>query len=125
MDPDRFEPFGENLGQGLEIGIDKSASGVENATRNLAEQANKEFRKANDINSPSGVYREYGGNITTGLAQGIEQNSSAPERAIVQLAKKLMSLLDKELNANQMGKKIGKPMVEGIAQGIDQNSSKC
>lgn len=35
-----------------------------------------------------------------------------------------MSLLDKELNANQMGKQIGKPMVEGIAQGIDQNSSK-
>lgn len=124
MDPDRFEPFGENLGQGLEIGIDKSAQGVANATRDLAEQSNKEFRKANDINSPSGVYREYGENITAGLAQGIEQNSSAPERAIVQLAKKLMSLLDKELNANQMGKQIGKPMVEGIAQGIDHNSSK-
>mgnify|MGYP000074858225 FL=1 len=124
MDPDRFEPFGENLGQGLEIGIDKSAQGVANATRDLAEQSNKEFRKANDINSPSGVYREYGENITVGLAQGIEQNSSAPERAIVQLAKKLMSLLDKELNANQMGKQIGKPMVEGIAQGIDHNSSK-
>ncbi|MFS1020223.1 tape measure protein [Enterococcus casseliflavus] len=124
MDPDRFEPFGENLGQGLEIGIDKSAQGVANATRDLAEQSNKEFRKANDINSPSGVYREYGENITAGLAQGIEQNSSAPERAIVQLAKKLISLLDKELNANQMGKQIGKPMVEGIAQGIDHNSSK-
>ncbi|MFP8915294.1 tape measure protein [Enterococcus innesii] len=124
LDANKIEPFGENLGQGLRIGIDKSAPQVENATRNLAEQANKEFRKANDINSPSGVYREYGGNITTGLAQGIEQNSSAPERAIVQLAKKLMSLLDKELNANQMGKQIGKPMVEGIAQGIDQNSSK-
>lgn len=124
LDANKIEPFGENLGQGLRIGIDKSAPQVENATRNLAEQANKEFRKANDINSPSGVYREYGGNITTGLAQGIEQNSSAPERAIVQLAKKLMSLLDKELNANQMGKQIGKPMIEGIAQGIDQNSSK-
>lgn len=124
LDANKIEPFGENLGQGLRIGIDKSAPQVENATRNLAEKANKEFRKANDINSPSGVYREYGGNITTGLVQGIEQNSSAPERAIVQLAKKLMSLLDKELNANQMGKQIGKPMVEGIAQGIDQNSSK-
>ncbi|MEB6179692.1 tape measure protein [Enterococcus casseliflavus] len=124
LDANKIEPFGENLGQGLRIGIDKSAPQVENATRNLAEQANKEFRKANDINSPSGVYREYGGNITTGLAQGIEQNSSAPERAIVQLAKKLMSLLDKELNANQMGNQIGKPMTEGIARGIDQNSSK-
>ncbi|MGJ0738906.1 tape measure protein [Enterococcus casseliflavus] len=124
MDPDRFEPFGENLGQGLEIGIDKSAQGVENATRNMAEQANKEFRKVNDINSPSGTYREYGGNITAGLAQGINQNSKGPEQAITQLAKKLMSLLDKELNANQMGNQIGKPMTEGIARGIDQNSSK-
>lgn len=124
MDPDRFEPFGENLGQGLEIGIDKSAQGVANATRDLAEQSNKEFRKANDINSPSGVYREYGENITAGLAQGINQNTKGPEQAITQLAKKLMSLLDKELNANQMGNQIGKPMTEGIARGIDQNSSK-
>ncbi|MFW8578099.1 tape measure protein [Enterococcus entomosocium] len=123
MDPDRFEPFGENLGQGLEIGIDKSAQGVANATRDLAEQSNKEFRKANDINSPSGVYREYGENITAGLAQGINQNTKGPEQAITQLAKKLMSLLDKELNANQMGNQIGKPMVEGIASGINQNSS--
>ncbi len=124
MDPDRFEPFGENLGQGLEIGIDKSAQGVANATRDLAEQSNKEFRKANDINSPSGVYREYGENITVGLAQGINQNTKGPEQAITQLAKKLLSLLDKELNANQMGNQIGKPMTEGIARGIDQNSSK-
>lgn len=124
LDANKIEPFGENLGQGLRIGIDKSAPQVENATKQMAELANKAFRQENDINSPSGVYREYGGNITTGLAQGIEQKSSAPERAIVQLAKKLMSLLDKELNANQMGKQIGKPMVEGIAQGIDQNSSK-
>ncbi|WP_429967858.1 tape measure protein [Enterococcus sp. AZ046] len=124
MDSDRFEPFGENLGQGLEIGIDKSAQGVAKATRDLAEQSNKEFRKANDINSPSGVYREYGENITAGLAQGINQNTKGPEQAITQMAKKLMSLLDKELNANQMGNQIGKPMTEGIARGIDQNSSK-
>lgn len=124
MDPETFKGFGVNIGEGAAGGIDQSAPQVENATKQMAELANKAFRKENDINSPSGVYREYGGDITTGLAQGIEQNSSAPERAIVQLAKKLMSLLDKELNANQMGKKIGKPMVEGIAQGIDQNSSK-
>ncbi|MEB5950612.1 tape measure protein [Enterococcus innesii] len=124
MDPETFKGFGVNIGEGAAGGIDQSAPQVENATKQMAELANKAFRKENDINSPSGVYREYGGNITTGLAQGIEQNSSAPERAIVQLAKKLMSLLDKELNANQMGKQIGKPMVEGIAQGIDQNSSK-
>lgn len=124
MDPETFKGFGVNIGEGAAGGIDQSAPQVENATKQMAELANKAFRKENDINSPSGVYREYGGNITTGLAQGIEQNSSAPERAIVQLAKKLMSLLDKELNANQMGKQIGKPMIEGIAQGIDQNSSK-
>ncbi|WP_144809261.1 tape measure protein [Enterococcus casseliflavus] len=124
MDPETFKGFGVNIGEGAAGGIDQSAPQVENATKQMAELANKAFRKENDINSPSGVYREYGGDITTGLAQGIEQNSSAPERAIVQLAKKLMSLLDKELNANQMGKQIGKPMVEGIAQGIDQNSSK-
>ena len=124
MDPETFKGFGVNIGEGAAGGIDQSAPQVENATKQMAELANKAFRKENDINSPSGVYRKYGGNITTGLAQGIEQNSSAPERAIVQLAKKLMSLLDKELNANQMGKQIGKPMVEGIAQGIDQNSSK-
>lgn len=124
MDPETFKGFGVNIGEGAAGGIDQSAPQVENATKQMAELANEAFRKENDINSPSGVYREYGGNITTGLAQGIEQNSSAPERAIVQLAKKLMSLLDKELNANQMGKQIGKPMVEGIAQGIDQNSSK-
>lgn len=124
MDPETFKGFGVNIGEGAAGGIDQSAPQVENATKQMAELANKAFRKENDINSPSGVYREYGGNITTGLAQGIEQNSSAPERAIVHLAKKLMSLLDKELNANQMGKQIGKPMVEGIAQGIDQNSSK-
>ncbi|MFZ4844545.1 tape measure protein [Enterococcus casseliflavus] len=124
MDPETFKGFGVNIGEGAAGGIDQSTPQVENATKQMAELANKAFRKENDINSPSGVYREYGGNITTGLAQGIEQNSSAPERAIVQLAKKLMSLLDKELNANQMGKQIGKPMVEGIAQGIDQNSSK-
>ncbi|MBK0038326.1 MULTISPECIES: tape measure protein [unclassified Enterococcus] len=124
MDPETFKGFGVNIGEGAAGGIDQSAPQVENATKNMAELANKAFRKENDINSPSGVYREYGGNITTGLAQGIEQNSSAPERVITQLAKKLMSLLDKELNANQMGKQIGKPMVEGIAQGIDQNSSK-
>lgn len=124
MDPETFKGFGVNIGEGAAGGIDQSAPQVENATKQMAELANKAFRKENDINSPSGVYREYGGNITTGLAQGIEQNSSAPERAIVQVAKKLMSLLDKELNANQMGKQIGKPMVEGIAQGIDQNSSK-
>lgn len=124
MDPETFKGFGVNIGEGAAGGIDQSAPQVEKATKQMAELANKAFRKENDINSPSGVYREYGGNITTGLAQGIEQNSSAPERAIVQLAKKLMSLLDKELNANQMGNQIGKPMVEGIAQGIDQNSSK-
>lgn len=124
MDPETFKGFGVNIGEGAAGGIDQSAPQVENATKQMAELANKAFRKENDINSPSGVYREYGGDITTGLAQGIEQNSSVPERAIVQLAKKLMSLLDKELNANQMGKQIGKPMVEGIAQGIDQNSSK-
>lgn len=124
MDPETFKGFGVNIGEGAAGGIDQSAPQVENATKQMAELANKAFRKENDINSPSGVYREYGGNITTGLAQGIEQNSSAPERAIVQLAKKLMSLLDKELNANQMGKQIGKPMIEGIAQGIDQYSSK-
>lgn len=124
MDPEMFKGFGVNIGEGAAGGIDQSAPQVENATKNMAELANKAFRKENDINSPSGVYREYGGNITTGLAQGIEQNSSAPERAIVQVAKNLMSLLDKELNANQMGNQIGKPMVEGIAQGIDQNSSK-
>lgn len=124
MDPETFKGFGVNIGEGAAGGIDQSAPQVENATKQMAELANKAFRKENDINSPSGVYREYGGNITTGLSQGIEQNSSAPERAIVQLAKKLMSLLDKELNANQMGNQIGKPMTEGIARGIDQNSSK-
>ncbi|HGF8354887.1 TPA: tape measure protein [Enterococcus faecium] len=124
MDPEEFKGFGVNIGLGAAGGIDQSVPQVENATKNMAEQANKAFRSVNDINSPSGVYREYGGNITSGLAQGINQNSKGPEQAITQLAKKLMSLLDKALNANQMGKQIGKPMIEGIAQGIDQNSSK-
>ena len=124
MDPETFKGFGVNIGEGAAGGIDQSAPQVENATKNMAELANKTFRKVNDINSPSGVYREYGGNITAGLAQGINQNSKGPEQAIIQLAKKLMSLLDKELNANLMGNQIGKPMTEGIARGIDQNSSK-
>lgn len=124
MDPETFKGFGVNIGEGAAGGIDQSAPQVENATKNMAELANKTFRKVNDINSPSGTYREYGGNITDGLAQGINQNSKGPEQAITQLAKKLMSLLDKELNANQMGNQIGKPMMQGIARGIDQNSSK-
>lgn len=124
MDPETFKGFGVNIGEGAAGGIDQSAPQVENATKQMAELANKAFRKENDINSPSGVYREYGGNITAGLAQGINQNSKGPEQAITQLAKKLMSLLDKELNANQMGNQIGKPMMEGIASGINQNSSK-
>lgn len=124
MDPEEFKGFGVNIGFGAAGGIDQSAPEVEKSTKNMAEQANKMFRSVNDINSPSGVYREYGRNITAGLAQGINQNSKGPEQAITQLAKKLMSLLDKELNAHQMGNQIGKPMIEGIARGIDQNSSK-
>ena len=124
MDPETFKGFGVNIGEGAAGGIDQSAPQVENATKNMAELANRAFRKENDINSPSGVYRGYGENITAGLTQGINQNTKGPEQAITQLAKKLMSLLDKELNANQMGNQIGKPMTEGIARGIDQNSSK-
>ncbi|WP_461198557.1 tape measure protein [Enterococcus sp. N249-2] len=119
-----FKSLGKAVAEGAEEGVKEGTEDVKKVTINMAEEMNEGFRVANEINSPSKLYRKHGKSITEGLAQGIDQNSSNPEKAMTQLAKKLIEIMEKELNANQMGKQIGKPMVEGIAQGIDQNSSK-
>ncbi len=63
---------GSNMIQGLISGINSKRSLAVAAARNTANAINAEFRRIQDINSPSGVWESYGEFLISGGVKGME-----------------------------------------------------
>lgn len=66
-----FEGFGQNIGDGAEIGIKNSTKQVGNASEDMAKEADDRFTSYTKIKSPSRLFMGFGEFIGEGLSQGI------------------------------------------------------
>lgn len=82
----RFRTFGVNIVQGLIGGIKSMAGAVTGAISNVVGNVAGRAKSMLGINSPSRVFRQFGGWVSEGLAIGIDKGGQKPVSAIGSLA---------------------------------------
>lgn len=78
--------IGNQVGDGLAIGMEQKAGRVSAAAQSLAAAAQGQVRKDLKIKSPSRVFMELGGFISSGLAEGITRKGRGPALAAQRMA---------------------------------------
>jgi TP901 family phage tail tape measure protein len=78
--------IGNQVGDGLAIGMEQKAGRVSAAAQSLAAAAQGQVRKDLKIKSPSRVFMELGGFISSGLAEGIHRKGRGPALAASRMA---------------------------------------
>ena len=76
-----FQNSGANLGAGLVTGLKSKVGDITNAAKMLANSANKAFRNASQIKSPSRVMAENGRYFVQGFIQGLQNETNSAEEA--------------------------------------------
>ena len=78
--------MGNQVGDGLAIGMQQKTGRVKAAADSLAAAAQGQVRQKLQIKSPSRVFMAIGGHISSGLAEGIDRTRRAPMRSAARMA---------------------------------------
>ena len=95
----RMYDNGVNLIKGLIDGINSQSAALKAAINNATKTTNTTFTEAEDINSPSGVWEDYGEYLMLGLAGGITKFSSLVVSTIGNMATEADSAMTPALNS--------------------------
>ena len=95
--------WGKNIIQGLIDGIASMASAVANTVTNIAGNIADAFTGFFDINSPSGLFEDYGNYIDEGLAGGITKNKGTVTDAMGDLNSAVMGAVGTNYSSRQIG----------------------
>jgi tape measure domain-containing protein len=133
-----FGELGKNVAQGTAQGINEGAPEAGKASQDMASDVAEKFAGELDINSPSRVFKSYGGFIADGVVLGIQESASKVKAAIDSLATiftasglkinqeaanisrsipRSFDNLDNEMNS------IGINIMAGLANGINAGAS--
>ncbi len=78
--------IGNQVGDGLAIGMQQKTGKVQAAAANLAAAAQIKARQDLKVRSPSRVFMAIGGHIAQGLALGIDRGAAAPAAAVSRMS---------------------------------------
>ncbi len=78
--------MGNQVGDGLALGMEQKTGRVKAAADTLAAAAQGQVREKLKIKSPSRVFMAIGGHISSGLAEGIDRTRRAPMRSAARMA---------------------------------------
>ena len=118
---------GFNLMSGVSEGIDDGKDQVLDSIDEVADGANKEFKRKTDQRSPSKLYRKYGKFIDMGLAQGITRNRRYAIKASANLAILTNQTFCDELGIASPSKVFyenGRFVVRGFLNGMNDETNK-
>ena len=94
--------WGEYIIQGLIDGITSKVSAVWDTITEIASGIADAFTGFFDINSPSGLFEDYGGYIDEGLSQGIKKNSGTVTDAMGDLNSAVMGSFGSNYSSRQI-----------------------
>lgn len=114
---------GQNIGEGLSNGINQTQGQVNSSMNSITNGMTSTFKNRLDINSPSGVYYDYGVNVNRGLINGLNSNSGSVFGVIGSIANGLISSVQNILGIHSPSRvfrdEIGKNMALGIGIGFE------
>lgn len=112
----RFEELGVDIGEGVAVGIDRSADTVNRSSANLIAGALATAQRRGEMQSPSRLFaRLVGEPIAEGVAQGILNALDAPDTAMETLTDRLAELGMSAVSSITSG--LGSVFGAGRAQG--------
>lgn len=85
-----FEDIGGSIPDGVEEGINQKSDAVGEASRAMAEVADKMFKSEAGIQSPSTVFTESGENLGEGVALGLDNSHDVIKKAITDMFNTLL-----------------------------------
>lgn len=112
----QVEASGETLEEsGLFIvkGLDEGMTGkegmeqIDKATVEMSDEIKEKFCKIMEINSPSGVFEDYGKNLDLGLAGGIKDNAGEAVSAVRYMVETVISAAEDALSAADLSLDLG------------------
>ena len=95
--------------KGLDEGMtgDVGMKQLRKATIEMSDEIKKKFCKIMEINSPSGVFKDYGKNLDLGLAGGIKDNAGEAVSAVRYMAETVISEAQTALSAADLSLDLG------------------
>lgn len=119
-----FENIGMMLPEGLTRGIEGGTESCREAVSNMSSAMSEAFKRANDMNSPSRLYKGYGQNIIAGLNQGLLAGEGSVMATATRIANNVAETMRRALQINSpsrvMREGVGRFIPEGVAAGIDK-----
>ena len=115
-----FGELGKNMAQGTSGGVKEGTPEVGKASKDMATKASDEFKKEADINSPSRVFKSYGGYIVDGLVAGINGSKNDATQQMSGLASDMISKFD---NLKSEMDSIGNNAMSGLTNGINSGAN--
>lgn len=103
----------EESGLSIVKGLDEGMTGKEGmeqldkATVEMSDEIKEKFCKIMEINSPSGVFKDYGKNIDLGLAGGIKDNADEAVNAVRYMVETVISAAEDALSAADLSLDLG------------------
>ncbi|MBO0419108.1 tape measure protein [Vagococcus fluvialis] len=114
-----FEGMGKNVGEGAKKGVEASSKGVEDATKNMAENADKAFTGHMQIKSPSRLFKSHGENIGAGLSLGVLSQVGTVSKAINVISTAMTAPFN---NTNRDMYNVGSYAMQGLNLGLINGS---
>ena len=104
-----LEESGLFIVKGLDEGMtgDEGMKQIDKATVEMSDEIKEKFCKIMEINSPSGVFEDYGKNIDLGLAGGIKDNADEAVNAVRYMVETVISAAEDALSAADLSLDLG------------------
>jgi len=111
--------MGKNVGEGAKKGVEASSKGVEDATKTMAQNADKAFTGHMQIESPSRLFKSHGENIGAGLTLGVLSQVGTVSKAINVISTAMTSPFN---NTNRDMYNVGSYAMQGLNLGLINGS---
>lgn len=104
-----LEESGLFIVKGLDEGMtgDEGMKQIDKATVEMSDEIKEKFCKIMEINSPSGVFEDYGKNLDLGLAGGIKDNAGEAVSAVRYMVETVISAAEDALSAADLSLDLG------------------
>lgn len=104
-----LEESGLFIVKGLDEGMtgDEGMKQIDRATVEMSDEIKEKFSSLMEINSPSGVFEDYGKNLDLGLAGGIKDNAGEAVNAVRYMAETVISAAEDALSAADLSLDLG------------------
>ncbi len=104
-----LEESGLFIVKGLDEGMtgDEGMKQIDKATVEMSDEIKEKFCKIMEINSPSGVFEDYGKNLDLGLAGGIKDNAGEAVNAVRYMVETVISAAEDALSAADLSLDLG------------------